>query len=143
MVWHGLLLWVAIACETLATGLLKLSDGMSRLWPTAGMLTGYVASLFLLSVVLKTLPVGPVYAIWSGLGTALTALVGYWAFGDRLTPGAWLGLAFIIAGVVLLAIYLPLPINRYAPHRVRNGDDDECPHPPRPHRCATCRRAGV
>ena len=107
MVWNGLLLLVAIACETLATGLLKRSDGMSRLWPSAGMLAGYIASLFLLSVVLKTLPVGPVYAVWSGLGTAATALVGYWAFGDRLSPGAWLGLAFVILGVVLLAINLP------------------------------------
>jgi small multidrug resistance pump len=107
MVWHGLLLLVAIACETLATGLLKLSDGMSRLWPSAGMLAGYLASLVLLSVVLKSLPVGPVYAVWSGLGTAVTALVGYWAFGDRLPAGAWLGLALVIAGVVLLSIYLP------------------------------------
>ena len=107
MVWYGLLLVIAIAFETLATGLLKRSDGMSRLWPTAGMLVGYIAALFLLSVVLKTLPVGPVYAVWSGVGTAATALVGYWAFGDRLSPGAWLGLAFVIVGVVLLAIHLP------------------------------------
>jgi small multidrug resistance pump len=107
MVWHGALLLVAVACETVATGLLKLSDGMSRVWPSAGMLVGYVASLFLLSVVLEVLPVGPVYAIWSGLGTAATALVGYWAFGDRLPPGAWLGLALVVGGVVLLSIYLP------------------------------------
>ena len=107
MFWCAVLLLLAIGFETLATGLLKVSDGMSRLWPSAGMLVGYVASLFLLSVVLKVLPVGPVYAVWSGLGTALTALVGYWAFGDRLPPGAWLGLAFVIAGVVLLSIYLP------------------------------------
>ena len=107
MFWYTLILMLAIACETLATGLLKKSDGMSRLWPSVGMLAGYVASLFLLSVVLKTLPVGPVYAVWSGLGTAVTALVGYWAFGDRLPPGAWLGLAFVVAGVALLSVYLP------------------------------------
>ncbi len=107
MVWHSLILLVAIACETLATGLLKMSDGMSRLWPTLGMLVGYVASLFLLSLVLKSMPVGPVYAIWSGLGTAVTALVGYWAFNDRLPPGAWVGLGFVVTGVVLLSIYLP------------------------------------
>jgi small multidrug resistance pump len=107
MFWYGLLLLVAIACETFATGLLKLSDGMSRLWPSVGMLVGYVASLFLLSHVLKSLPVGPVYAIWSGLGTAVTALVGYWAFGDRLSTGAWLGLVLTICGVILLSIYLP------------------------------------
>jgi small multidrug resistance pump len=107
MFWHGAILLVAIACETTATGLLKRSDGMTRLWPSAGMLVGYIASLFLLSVVLRTLPVGPVYAVWSGLGTAVTALVGYWVFGDRLPPGAWLGLIFVISGVVLLSAYLP------------------------------------
>lgn len=107
MFWYGLLLLVAIGCETLATGLLKLSDGMSRLWPTIGMLVGYVLALFLLSIVLKSMPVGPVYAIWSGLGTALTALVGFWAFNDRLPPGAWLGLGLVVFGVVLLSIYLP------------------------------------
>ena len=102
MVWHSLLLLVRDRVRNLwVTGLLKLSDGMSRLWPTAGMLAGYVASLFLLSVVLKSLPVGPVYAIWSGLGTAVTALVGYWAFNDRMLL-AWLGLGFVVAGVILL-----------------------------------------
>lgn len=105
--WRFALLLAAIACETTATGLLKLSDGMSRLWPSVGMLAGYLGSLLLLSVVLKTLPVGPVYAIWAGLGTAATALVGRLLFGDRLPIGAWLGLGFVIVGVVLLSIYLP------------------------------------
>ncbi|MDB5314091.1 MAG: emrE [Gemmataceae bacterium] len=107
MLWNALILLAAIACETIATGLLKMSDGMTRIWPSVGMLVGYVSSLLLLSFVLKSLPVGPVYAIWSGLGTAATALVGFWAFGDRLPLGAWLGLALVIAGVVLLSIYLP------------------------------------
>jgi small multidrug resistance pump len=71
------------------------------------MLAGYVAALALLSLVLKSLPVGPVYAVWSGLGTAATALVGYWAFGDRLPPGAWLGLVLVVLGVTLLALYMP------------------------------------
>jgi small multidrug resistance pump len=104
---YGLVLLAAVACEILATGLLKRSDGMSRPWPTAGMLVGYGAALVLLSLVLKALPVGPVYAVWSGVGTAATALVGYWAFGDRLPPGAWLGLALITCGVALLALYMP------------------------------------
>jgi small multidrug resistance pump len=107
MVRQGLMLLAAVACEVLATGLLKRSDGMSRPWPTAGMLAGYVAALVLLSLVLKAMPVGPVYAVWSGLGTAATALVGYWAFGDRLPPGAWLGLVLVVLGVALLALYMP------------------------------------
>ena len=105
--WNATLLLAAITCETVATGLLKMSDGMSRFWPSVGMLVGYISSLLLLSVVLKTLPVGPVYAVWSGLGTAATALVGYWVFGDRLPGGAWAGLGCVIFGVALLSIYLP------------------------------------
>ena len=107
MAWNGLLLLLAVGCDTLATVLLKRSDGMSRPWPTAGMLAAYAAALFLLSVVLKALPVGPVYAVSAGLGTAATALVGYWAFGDRLAPAAWAGLAFVGVGVVLLAAHPP------------------------------------
>ena len=107
MTWNAALLLAAIACETAATGLLKLSDGMSRFWPSVGMLAGYASSLLLLSLVLRTLPVGPVYAVWSGVGTAATALVGHWAFGDRLPAGAWVGLGCVIVGVVLLSVYLP------------------------------------
>jgi small multidrug resistance pump len=105
--WKFVLLLVAIAFETTATGLLKMSAGMTRFWPSVGMLAGYVAALGLLSLVLESLPVGPVYAIWSGLGTAATALVGLMVFGDRLSLGAWCGLGFVIVGVVLLSIYLP------------------------------------
>ena len=107
MVWNAFLLLVAITFEVTATLLLKVSEGMSRLWPTVGMLAGYLCSLILLSLVLERLPVGPVYAVWSGLGTAATALVGYWAFHEHLPAGAWLGLGLVILGVVLLSIYSP------------------------------------
>lgn len=107
MGWHALVLLLAIVCETLATGLLKMSEGMSRLWPTVGMLVGYIASLFLLSTVLQSLPVGPVYAVWAGLGTAVTAIVGWWAFGDSLSTGGWVGLVLVIAGVALLSYHVP------------------------------------
>jgi small multidrug resistance pump len=107
MIWQGFMLLVAICLETAAISLLKLSDGMTKLWPSVGMLIGYILSLLLLSTVLKSLPVGAVYAVWSGVGTSITAVVGYWAFGDRLPVGAWIGLVLIVVGVVLLSSHMP------------------------------------
>jgi len=98
------LLMVAIVCETAAAGLLKHSNGLTKLWPSIGMLVAYAAELLLLSVVLKAMPIGPVYAIWAGVGTALTTLIGLFMFGDRLTPGAWTGLGFVMVGVILLSM---------------------------------------
>jgi multidrug transporter EmrE-like cation transporter len=95
---------VAIVCETTAAGLLKRSDGLTRLWPSVGMLVAYGAELLLLSAVLKVLPIGPVYAVWGGVGTALTTLIGLVIFGDRLTSTAWVGLGFVMVGVVLLSM---------------------------------------
>jgi multidrug transporter EmrE-like cation transporter len=102
--WNLALLMVAIVCETTAAGLLKRSDGLTRLWPSVGMLVAYGAELLLLSMVLKVLPIGPVYALWAGVGTALTTLIGLVLFGDRLTMTAWVGLGFVTLGAVLLSI---------------------------------------
>jgi multidrug transporter EmrE-like cation transporter len=102
--WNIALLMVAIVCETTAAGLLKRSDGLTRLWPSVGMLVAYGAELLLLSAVLKVLPIGPVYAVWGGVGTALTTLIGLVIFGDRLTSTAWAGLGFVMVGVVLLSM---------------------------------------
>jgi small multidrug resistance pump len=102
-----LLLLLGIACELAATGLLKASNGLTRFWPSAGVVVGYLAAFALLACVLKRLPVGPVYATWAGLGTVGAALVGWVAFGDRLPAAGWLGVLLVVAGVVLLGAYAP------------------------------------
>lgn len=100
MPWIYLVL--AIGLEVLGTTALKLSDGFSR-WSWGGVsLVLYAGALILLSVVLKTMPVGVAYAVWSGLGVALVALIGAFAFGQRLDWAAWLGMGLIVAGVLLL-----------------------------------------
>ena len=71
------------------------------------MLIGYLGSLFLLAYVLKFRPVGPVYAVWAGLGTAGASVVGLVAYGERIPAGGWLGVGFVIAGVVLLGFFTP------------------------------------
>ena len=101
----AVLLFVAIACELAATVLLKASNGLTRFWPSAGTVVGYLAAFALLACVLKRLPVGPVYATWAGVGTAGAAVVGWYAFGDRLSTGGLIGVGFVLVGVALLGIY--------------------------------------
>ena len=102
-----LLLLLAIACEVTATGLLKASDGCSRLWPTVGMAIGYLIALFLLSYVLQRFPMGPVYAVWAGLGTTGVTLIGIYVYKDHVPPPAWAGIGLIILGLVVLGYFTP------------------------------------
>ncbi|MDH6113415.1 small multidrug resistance pump [Kitasatospora sp. MAP12-15] len=97
-----LLLTFAIASEVCATSCLKLTDGFSKLWPSIGVGVGYVLSFLLLGQALKHIPVSVAYAVWSGAGTAAVAAIGTMAFGEQLGRPQLLGLALIIAGVVLL-----------------------------------------
>ena len=103
----ALRLLTAIISEVIATSLLKSSEGMCRLLPTIGSLVGYLIDLVLLSQVLKTQPLGPVYAIWGGLGTAGTAFIGWTWLGDRLSTSSWIGMTLVIVGVVILGFSSP------------------------------------
>jgi len=97
-----LFLSISIISELVATSLLKLSDGMTVLLPSLGVAVGYGLAFYLLSLALKTIPLSLAYAIWSGVGTALTALIGVVFWGEVLTVLMLVGIVFIIGGVVLL-----------------------------------------
>jgi small multidrug resistance pump len=98
---YVLLSW-AIVAEVLATTTLKLSDGFTRLWPSIGTVAGYLVSFALLAQVLKSIPVGTAYAIWSAAGTALIATIGIVFLRESASPAKLIGLALVIAGVVVL-----------------------------------------
>lgn len=98
------LLAVAIFCEVIATSCLKLSDGFTRLVPSAITVVFYGISFFALSLTLKFIPVGVAYAIWSALGIVLISLVGYVAFGQKLDLAALVGMVLIIAGVLVISL---------------------------------------
>jgi small multidrug resistance pump len=98
------LLAVAIATEVVGTLALRASDGMSHLVPAIIVIVGYVASFALLAVVLKTMPVGIVYAIWSAVGVALVAVLGKLIFDDPVPPLAMIGIVLIIGGVVMVSL---------------------------------------
>lgn len=95
---------LAIVFEVAGTSLLKLSDGFTRLWPTVGVAVGYGMAFWMLSLTLRTVPVGIAYAIWAGLGTALIAVIGAFFFGEQLGMIKVIGIALIVAGVVALNI---------------------------------------
>ena len=102
---HWLILGVAIVSEVIATSALKAADGFTRLLPSAIVIVGYGIAFYCLSLVLRTLPVGIVYAIWSGAGVALIALVGWLIYGQALDLPAIVGIGLIVAGVVVLNVF--------------------------------------
>lgn len=102
---HWLYLAVAIVSEVIATSALKAAEGFTRPLPAAIVVVGYGIAFYCLSVVLRTLPVGVAYAIWSGVGIALVALIGWLVYGQSLDLPAILGLTLIVAGVVVLNVF--------------------------------------
>lgn len=93
---------LAIIAEVIATTCLKASDGFSNLVPTIITVIGYGIAFFFLSLVLKTMPTGIAYAIWSGIGIILIASAA-WAFqGQKLDVPALIGMGLIVAGVVVI-----------------------------------------
>jgi small multidrug resistance pump len=97
-------LWLvlAIASEIVATVALKLSDGFTKPLPVVAVVAGYGLSFYALSITLRTIPLGVVYAIWSGVGTAAVVLIGLFLFRETLDAVKVAGIGLIIAGVVLL-----------------------------------------
>lgn len=100
-----LVLSAAIVAEVIATSALKSSDGFSRLWPSLLVVAGYGAAFFLLSLTLRVIPVGIAYAVWSGVGIVLIAVIAWLVHGQRLDLPAILGMALIVAGVVVLNVF--------------------------------------
>jgi small multidrug resistance pump len=98
-------LTLAIFAEVIATSSLKASDGLSRPLPTAIVVIGYATAFYFLSLALRSVPVGLAYAIWSGAGIVLVSLAGWALFGQKIDlPGA-IGIALILAGVLVLNLF--------------------------------------
>lgn len=98
-------LGIAIAFEIAGTTLLQQSQQFTRSLPTLGMALCYGAAFYFLSIALKTIPVGVAYAIWSGMGIVLIALIGLVLFGQKLDLPAIIGMAMIIGGVIIMNLF--------------------------------------
>ena len=108
---HWLILTVAIVVEVIATTALKPSEGFTRLWPSLVVVAGYGTAIYLLSLTLEAIPVGIVYAIWSGVGIVLIALAAALFLGQRLDTPAMLGIALIISGVVVINLFSQVSVH--------------------------------
>lgn len=100
MAW--ILLSIAIVAEVFGTLSLKASDGLSKLWPSLGVLVGYATAFTLMAMSLKKLDVGITYAIWSGVGIIGAAVGGLVFFDQQLSRITILGMAIIVVGVVVM-----------------------------------------
>lgn len=99
---HWIYLAIAIVAEVIGTSFLKSSEGMTRLAPSIAVTVSYVIAFYFLSLTLRTMPLGIAYAVWAGAGMALIALSGYVIFGQALDVPAIVGIALIVAGVVVI-----------------------------------------
>lgn len=98
-------LFIAVLFETIGTSALQASQQFTRLWPSVLVVAAYALSFYFMAVTLKTMPVGIVYALWSGLGIVLIAFIGFAIFGQRLDLPAVLGLGLIIAGIAVIHLF--------------------------------------
>ncbi len=100
-----LALGIAIIAEVIATTALKSSDSFTKLVPSLITVAGYGTALYFLTVTMKSIPTGVTYAIWSGLGIVLISITSYFFHNQKIDTAGMLGMALIIAGVVVLNLF--------------------------------------
>lgn len=98
-------LTIAIIAEVVATSALKASNSFTSIVPTAIVVVGYATAFYFLSVTLKTMPMGIAYAMWAGLGIVLIALAGFVFYQQKIDMAGMIGMALIIAGVVVTNVF--------------------------------------
>ncbi|WP_222909643.1 DMT family transporter [Pseudomonas sp. DNDY-54] len=96
---------IAITAEVIATTSMKALDGFSRPLPLLLVVVGYSISFWMLSLVVKTIPVGVAYAIWAGLGIVLVSVAAALIYQQKLDLPAVLGMAMIVGGVVVIQLF--------------------------------------
>ncbi|HDJ6535811.1 TPA: QacE family quaternary ammonium compound efflux SMR transporter [Staphylococcus aureus] len=94
----------AIISEVFGSSMLKLTATIKSKLPMIGIIVGYLISFYLLSLALISIPLSFSYAVWSGLGTALTAVVGFILFKERVNIQTVVGIFILIIGIILMRI---------------------------------------
>ncbi len=102
---HYFYLFFAVIAETIGTSALNASQQFTKFWPSVFVVIAYAISFYLLALTLKYMPVGIMYALWSGFGIICIALIGWLYFGQKLDLAAVAGLGLIIAGIVLIQVF--------------------------------------
>lgn len=94
----------AIISEVFGSSMLKLTATIKSKLPIIGIITGYATSFYLLSLALLSIPLSFSYAVWSGLGTVLTAIVGFTLFNEKVNVQTLVGIFLLIIGIILMRI---------------------------------------
>ena len=100
-----LFLAIAVMFEVFGTSCLQASYQLTRLWPSLGIVVGFGGAFIFFMQVLKALPLGITYALWSGLGIILVSVSGWVIFGQKLDLAALTGIALIISGIVVIHLF--------------------------------------
>ena len=96
---------LAVMAETVGTSALQASKQFTRPLPSVLVVVGYACAFWFLSLVLRSIPVGVAYAIWSGLGILFIALIGWLVFRQPLDLPAMIGMAMILAGIIVIQVF--------------------------------------
>ncbi|MFY9204975.1 MAG: SMR family transporter [Yoonia sp.] len=102
---HYIILFFAIVTETIGTTALQASNQFSKFWPSVIVVVAYSASFYLMALALKVIPVGIAYAIWSGVGILMIAIIGFAVFGQKLDLPAILGMGLILVGILVIHLF--------------------------------------
>lgn len=108
---HWIYLTIAIVSEVIATSALKAAEGFTRWVPSLIVVAGYALAFYFLALTLRVIPLGIAYAVWSGVGIVLISLAGWIIYRQSLDLPAIIGIALILAGVVVLNVF-----SRAVPH---------------------------
>lgn len=98
-------LGIAIISEVIATTALKASESFTRLLPSTVSVLGYCIAFWCLTIPMRSMPTGVIYAIWSGAGIVLIAAAGWLVHGQKLDVAAMAGIGLIIAGVIIINLF--------------------------------------
>lgn len=102
---HWLYLFTAIIAEIFATSMLKYSAEFTKLWPSIGVVVGYSVAFFMLTLTLRSMPIGIAYAIWASMGIVLITIIGWLFLDETLDLPAIIGMALIISGVLVMNLF--------------------------------------
>ena len=102
---HWLALVIAISGEVIATSALKASNEFTRLIPSIVVVVGYGTAFYFMAISMRVLPVGIMYAIWSGMGIVLVSVIGWVVYKQALDLPSLIGMGLIIAGVIVINLF--------------------------------------
>lgn len=102
---HWLALAIAIFAEVIGTTALKASNEFTRLLPSLLVVGGYGTAFYFMAISMRVLPVGIMYAIWSGMGIVLVSIIGWLVYKQTLDLPSMIGMGLIIAGVIVINLF--------------------------------------